>query len=123
MGWLRIDRRCRRVGRLVLDDGAVVVERCHLADRTLARLVGLLATPDLADDEGVLLTPCGAIHMVGMRRSISCAFLDADGMVLRVLDPLAPGRRVRVRGARSVVEANPGILGHLRPGARVRFDP
>jgi uncharacterized membrane protein (UPF0127 family) len=101
---------CRVVQEIVAADGNVVVARCHVADRPLARLVGLLGTPDLAHDEGLWLEPCSSVHTAGMRIPIGCAFLDADGRVLRVVDPLPPWRHATVRGARTVVETRVGRL-------------
>jgi uncharacterized membrane protein (UPF0127 family) len=110
---------CRAVREVADGDGAVLVARCHVADRPLARLVGLLATPDLADGEGLWLEPCSSVHTWGMQIPIACAFLDAHGRVLRVVDPLPPWRRAAVRGARAVVEARAGRLAGMAVGTRL----
>lgn len=102
--------------------GRCLIGRCHVADRPLARLVGLLATPDLAANEGVMLTPCASVHMVGMRRAIACVFLDADGRVMRVVDPFRPGRRASARGAAAVVEGPVGTFADVPVGAVLRVD-
>lgn len=107
---------CRDVREVVDADGSVLLARCHVADRPLARLVGLLGTPDLADDEGLWLEPCSSVHTWGMRIPIACAFVDGDGRVLRVVDPLPTGRHAAVRGARSVVEARAGRFAGLAVG-------
>ncbi len=122
MGRLRIDRLCMRAGPLVDESGTLLLARCHVADRPLARLVGLLATPDLAVDEGVLLTPCASVHMVGMRRPIACAFLDGEGRVMRVIDPLRPWQRASARGATAVVEGPVGAFADVRAGSALRVD-
>jgi uncharacterized protein len=126
VGRLRVDRLCGPPGRLVLEgaDGPTsVAERCYLARSPLARSVGLLATPDLAADEALWLEPCASVHSVGLRARIGCAFLAADGRVLRVVDPLAPGRVASARGARAVVECPAGRLRGIPPGACLRVDP
>jgi uncharacterized protein len=94
----------------------VLAARCHLAATPLARLVGLLATPDLAVDEALWLPACSAVHGVGLRVPIGCAFLDDAGRVLRVVDPLPRGRAAVVRGARHVVECRAGVLAPVRAG-------
>jgi hypothetical protein len=104
----------------VTGDGAVVAARCYRADRLLARLVGLLGTPDLASDEALWLEPCSSVHAVGLRAGIGCAFLDADGAVVAVVDPLPRGRAAGRRGARAVVECAAGVLAALPEGARLR---
>lgn len=121
MGRLRIDRLTPPPVPLRCGE-RVLAPRCHLAAGALSRLVGLLATPDLRADEALWLSGCGAVHALGLRASIGCAFLDGDGRVLRVVDPLPPGRAARTRGARAVVECTAGVLGAVRPGDVLRRD-
>ena len=117
MGCLRIDQLARSAGSLVAADGRIVAARAFVADRAVARLVGMLGTPDPRTDEALLLVPCRAVHAIGMRTRLGAAFLDAHGVVLRVVDPL-PRRGASCRGARAVVEAALGALA-LAPGDRV----
>lgn len=120
MSRFRVDRVCS--GTTVVADaaGEIVIPRCYVADRPVARLVGLLGTTDLADDEGLWLEPCSSVHSAGMRISIACAFLDAEGRVLRVVDPLRPWRHAAVRGARAVLETRPGRLAAVLPGSTLQ---
>ena len=67
MGCLRIDRLARDAGSLVAADGRIVAARAFVADRAVARLVGMLGTPDPRTDEALLLVPCRAVHAIGMR--------------------------------------------------------
>jgi hypothetical protein len=126
VGRLRVDRLCGPPARLLAEDAGgapvAVAARCYLTRSALARTVGLLATPDLAADEALWLEPCASVHTLGLRARIGCAFLARDGTVLRVVDPLPPGRLAAVRGARAVVECPAGALGAVRPGARLRLE-
>lgn len=117
MGRLRIDRLTGPPGVLSGSDGRVIATRCHRAATPLARAVGLLCTPDLAPDEALWIALCSSVHAVGLRAVIGCAFLDADGRVLRVVDPLRRGRIAAARGARAVVECRAGVLAGVTPGA------
>jgi hypothetical protein len=119
VGRLRIDRLCEPPAPLLTADGEVVVARCYAADGALARLVGLLGTPDLAADEGLWLEPCASVHTIGLRAAIGCAFLDPSGLVLRVVDPLPRGRLAGARGARAAVECQAGRLAALAQSARL----
>ena len=121
MGLLRIDRITGRPGVLVTADGRVLCRRCHRARSRLARLVGLLATPDLAADEGVWIERCASVHAIGLRAAIGCAFLDGSGRVLRVADPLPRGGIAAARGARSVVECPAGALAGVAVGDVLRL--
>jgi len=110
---------CDAAVRVVDEAGADVVARCHVADGPLARLVGLLGTPDLADVEGLWLERCGSVHTAGMRIPIACAFLDGSGRVLRVVDRLPPWRAARAKGAVSVVETRAGGMRGVAVGDRL----
>jgi uncharacterized membrane protein (UPF0127 family) len=116
MGRLRIDRLTGPPAPLSAD-GRVIAARCYLGRRVLARLVGLLGTPDLGPDEALWIEPCGSVHTIGLRASIGVAFVDASGRVLRVVDPLPRGRLAAARGARAVVECHAGTLARVAPGA------
>ena len=98
-------------------DGGVIAERCYFARRPLARLVGLLATPDLSRDEALWLQPCSSVHTYGLRAPIGAAFIDAAGVVIKVVDPLPRGRVARAAGTRAVVECRVGVLSGIAPGA------
>ena len=121
MGALRIDRLTGPPVPLTTGEGRVLAARCHVADRTAARAVGLLATPDLAGDEALWITGCGSVHTWFLRARIGCAFLDRDGRVLRVADPLTRWRAAWARGATDVVEAPAGTFADLRPGDLLRL--
>ena len=119
MGRLRVDRLAGPPAELVTDAGELVAARCYRAGSNLGRLVGLLGTPDLAPDEALWLEPCASVHGLGLRARIGCAFLDADGTVIRVVDPLPRGGLASARGARAAVECAAGRLAALPPGARL----
>jgi uncharacterized protein len=122
MGALRIDRLTGPPTPLREAGGRPLAARCYAARSARARLVGLMATPDLAADEALWLEPCGSVHAFGLRAPIGCAFLDADGAVLRVVDPLPRWRAAWARGARAVVECRAGILSGVAVGARLSRD-
>lgn len=116
MSRLRFDRLCGPPRELVTGEGLVLAGRCHGASSVVARLVGLLATPDLAVDEALWLEPCSGVHTVALRAPIGCAFLDGEGRVLRVVDPLPAWRAANARGARAVVECRAGVLAGVGAG-------
>lgn len=105
---------------LVDETGRELVARCHVADRALPRAVGLLGTRRLDGDRALWIIPCSSIHMFGMAYAIDAAFLDDADRLLEVRH-VRPWRFVRVRGARSVVEASPGAFDHLETGVRLRL--
>jgi uncharacterized membrane protein (UPF0127 family) len=114
------------MGRFVrianLTRGTSIAERCRVARSLPERTVGLLATPNLAAGEGLLIERTQSIHMFFMRYPIDVAFIDRDGMVRRVVSGLRPWRVVWwARGARDCIELPTGALAASRtePGDRV----
>lgn len=99
-------------------DGAPVAGRVGLADSALLRLRGMLGRPAPGPDEGLLLLPCRAVHMMGMRYALDVAFLDREGRVVAAYPDLAPGGRTKYhREAWAALELAPGTL--ARTGTRV----
>src|ERR671922_1038887 len=99
---------------LVCDDGAAVCESCRVADRFASRLRGLLGRRGLAPGEGLLIRPASSIHTFFMRFPIDVAFLDRDGVVVKVVPNLSPWRGARPRGVRAAPQPPGG--GGAPPG-------
>lgn len=76
-----------------LTRGRRVAGQVWMADRWWLRLRGLLARPPLREDEGLMLEPCKAVHMLGMRYPIDVVFLDRQGGVVATYHRLQPGSR------------------------------
>ena len=107
--------------RLLRKDGAVVCERCVVADNPWTRLKGLLGRRGLDDGEGLLIRPTGSIHMFFMRFPIDAVFLDRELRVLKVVPHLKPWRMAARRGAKQVLEMAAGEAERrgLEPGTQV----
>ena len=65
-----------------LADATLIGGEVKLAVTHRSRLVGLLENPD--ELSPLLIAPCRDVHTFGMRVSLDIAFLDADGVVVRV---------------------------------------
>jgi uncharacterized protein len=107
------------MGRFVrianLTRGTSIAERCRVARSLPDRAAGLLATPQLAVGEGLLIERTQSIHMFFMRYPIDVAFIDRVGIVRRVVSGLRPWRVVWwARGARDCIELPVGALAASR---------
>jgi uncharacterized membrane protein (UPF0127 family) len=93
------------------DRGTVLGGRVRVADSWWTRLRGLLGRPPLAKGEGLLIEPCRAVHMAGMKYPIDVAFLAPDGAVVALYRGLAPGARTGWhRTARRALELPAGTI-------------
>ena len=98
-------------------DGAVICERCTIADTPLSRMRGLLGRRELGSDEGMLLRPAPSVQTFFMRFAIDVVFLDRNGVVVGVRPEVRPWRSRSCRRARSTLELRAGEAG--RRGVRV----
>jgi len=91
--------------------GRQIADRAWLADHWWSRLRGLLGHGPLRDGAALMIVPCQAVHMIGMRFPLDVAFLDEGGSVVAVYHQLQPGSRSGWhRMARIAVEMRAGTL-------------
>jgi uncharacterized protein len=85
------------------------------------RLVGLLGRSTLPKGQGIWLTPCKAVHTIGMQFSIDVVFVARDGTVLRIDQAVPPGRICLCWRACSIIEMSAGWASEmgLRCGVRI----
>lgn len=98
----------------------VVLASAEVASSRRERRRGLLGRDEV---DGVLVIPVRSVHTVGMRFDIDVAYLDGDGVVVKV-HTLRPNRiGLPVRAARSVVECTAGQFRSwgLAPGDRLEI--
>jgi uncharacterized membrane protein (UPF0127 family) len=94
-----------------LTRGCVLGARIAVADRWWSRLRGLLGRPAIGAGEGLVLTPCRAVHTLGMSYPVDVAFVDRRGAVVAVYNRLAPGHRsCRHKTAAYALELPAGTL-------------
>ena len=91
--------------------GAVLCDRCKLANKFWSRGIGLLNRSSLEPGEGLLLKPGSSVHCFFMRFTIDVAFLDRDGKVVKLYHSMKPWRASSVvRGAKQALELPEGTL-------------
>lgn len=80
------------------------------ANNFITRAIGLLATKELLDGQGLLIVPCKDVHTWFMRFSIDVVFLGKNNEVLAIRDSVKPFRFVLgPKGTVSVLELASGI--------------
>ena len=108
-GGLRVVNRSR---------GTTLADRVEVATSSWARARGVMGRRSLPEGFGLVIAPCGSVHLFLVRVPLDIVHLDADGVVLRVvsLRPWSVGPRVR--GSAVVVEVPAGAAARAetRPG-------
>jgi len=107
------------VGVLRKSGGAVVCERCEIADTPLKRMRGLLGRDGLEPGEAMLFRPAGSIHTMFMRFPLDVLFCDRELVVVGIERDLKPWRTAGRRGAKVVVELAVGAAEGLEVGDRL----
>lgn len=82
--------------------------RVERTEHARERMRGLLGRDLLADQQALWITPCNAVHTVGMRMPIDVVFLAADGTVLAVHHVVRRNRWRAHWRARAVLELAAG---------------
>jgi hypothetical protein len=95
-----IPERLQKLELRTLPDGT----RALVAERPLARLLGLAWLDEPPADCALLLPRCRSVHTFGMRFALDVSFLDARGHVIAVIPAVPPRRVVGHRRAAAVLE-------------------
>jgi len=95
-----------------------------LAQRFDQRLRGLTGCGRLDVGEGLLLSPGGSVHTLGMSFAIDVIFIDRRGVVLKTCMNLAPNRAgIAPMRTHRTLELSAGACAELglQPGNRIDF--
>lgn len=88
-----------------------------------SRFRGLMLRRPLDAGEGLIIEPCGSIHMMFMRFAIDAVFYNRDLKVTRVAQGVKPwtGLALGGKGARGVIELPVGAAADVKPGDQLAF--
>ena len=104
-------------------DGAVLCERCTVAETMLRRMRGLLGRSRLEQGQGLLLRPAPAIQTWFLGYPIDAVFLDRDLSVVMTREGMRPFRTASHHRARSVLQLAAGEIERngIAVGERLRI--
>jgi len=103
--------------------GRLLCSELVLCNSFSRRLRGLLGKRSLLAQQGAVITPCCAIHTVGMAFAIDVVFVDRGGEIVYLVENLRPFRAAGEPGAHSVIELAAGSIQQhgLQIGQRLRL--
>ena len=91
--------------------GTLLGNRIVLVDSWTGRLRGYLGRREPQPGEGMLLVPCNAVHMFGLKFPLDLIFLNQSGVVVETIEDLRPWRRTsRIGNARFALEIPRGTI-------------
>lgn len=104
--------------------GVDLVSRGRVADNPWTRFRGLMLRAPLRPGEGLVIQPCGSIHMMFMRFTIDAVFFDKDARVTKVARGVRPwiGLAFGGKGAKGVIELPKGAAANVEPGDQLEFE-
>lgn len=87
------------------EDGLVVSSQLSTAYRLHQRMTGLLNHSHLSPGDALLISPCSAVHMRGMRFPIDVVFLNKTGKIIAIYPRIEPNGPKTYKGGRGGVSA------------------
>ena len=103
--------------------GVAIGDQVRFAGSAWKRTRGLMFAKHLKAGEGLVIRPCGSIHMMGMRFAIDAVFYDVEGRVTKVARGVRPwiGLAFGGRGAKGVIELPVGAAAGTERGHQLEF--
>ncbi len=113
-----------RGGRVHFFDGArrVAGLAAQRTETLLERSRGLLGRDPLAAGDGLLITPCNAVHTFGMGYPIDLVYVARDRRVRKIVSGLRPRRLSWCPGAHAVLELAAGAAARLQLNEGLRME-
>ncbi len=72
--------------------GAVIADKVELAASFWSRGKGLIGRKSLAEGYGLVIRPCGSIHMFFMSIPLDVLHVDKEGRIVKILHEIKPWR-------------------------------
>jgi hypothetical protein len=105
-----------KLGRLVpkdADSSQCIMPTVWKTENAWDRARGLLARPALDWGQALWIEPCNNVHTLGMAYALDLAFLDAHGVIKKLVRDVKPLRMAAARGAKVTLEMRSGQLDRL----------
>lgn len=92
----------------------LIIQEVENANHFFRRFMGLMYRKSLAENRGLLLTPCDEIHTFGMRFNIDTIMMSKENEILFIDYDVPPHKvRKRVKNCYKVLEVNSGVAAKL----------
>ena len=92
------------------DDMCEHVLKTCLTETWWERSRGLLAMPELQNDEALWITPCNSVHTFGMSYALDLIYLNRSMQIIKLVNQCVPRTISGCWSARSVLEVSTGTI-------------
>jgi uncharacterized membrane protein (UPF0127 family) len=123
---MRRDRGTKSIRVVNTTRDSVLGSSVAVADSWWTRVRGFLGRPAPEHGEGLLLSPCRAVHMVGMSYALDIVFVGRTGEVIAAYSELKPLRRTKYHAkAEYALEVPAGTIHatHTQAGDQLTWSP
>ena len=100
----------KKVKVRIVNNNQLIGDKIGVADSFFDRLKGLLGKAKLQEGEGLILSPCNAIHCIGMRFAIDVIFMNKHKQIIWIRENMKPGTREVKMNAVFVLEVASGVV-------------
>ncbi len=91
-----------------------VIQKVSRTTHYFERMRGLLGSPPLKNNEGLLIVPCSLVHTFGMSYAIDLVFLDKQWTIVKTVRALKPWRMAASNASNMVLELATDSLEQLQ---------
>jgi uncharacterized membrane protein (UPF0127 family) len=104
-------------------ENQLLLNNVELANTFLTRFKGLMFRQSMADIDGMLITPCNAIHTIGMKFNIDIVFIDKQNKVTSIKSRMSKNSFTKDLSAKHVLELPAGRLEQtdIKPGDYIHW--
>ena len=94
-------------------DGVCLIENMNITTNVWERMQGLIGKPQLALNQGLMLSSCNSVHTFGMKYDIDLVYVNRDKKIVKLVQGLKPNRVSFCLNAASTLELNSGVIKNL----------
>jgi len=95
------------------DNHQLLLSHVMRTTTSFERMRGLLGRPPLRKDQGLIISPCSAIHTFFMSYPLDLVFLNRNWQIKKLVPGVNANRIIWVPGASMVVELPGGVLENI----------
>lgn len=95
------------------EGGVCLIDDMSITTNVWERMQGLIGKPQLAPNQGLMLSSCNSVHTFGMKYDLDVIFLNKNKKIVKLVERLKPMRVSFCLNAVDTLELNSGVIKSL----------